>query len=689
MNFLYPNFLYALLAVLIPIIVHLFNFRSYRTVYFSNVSFLKNIKQETKAKSELKHLLVLLARILAIVAVVLAFAQPYIPLKNSVKQVDNEVVSIYIDNSFSMDAESAGGKLLEVAKNKARRILDAFPPTTKYLLITNDFEAKHQHLLSKEQILDYIAELQSTASVKNLSTVFSRQKDILLPELAKTTNKTQATVFLISDFQKNTSDFSLLKNDTILQVNLMKLEANPVNNLYIDSCWFETPGRKYRQPEELFVKIVNKSDEAYQNIPIKLSLNDSVKAIADFNVEAQSQKTLSLNYTNTHKGIVSAKLEITDYPIVYDNTFFFSYPISQKIKVLSINSNENSKYWNALFGDDSYMDLSNFDENNIHASEFSNFHFIILSELKSFSSGLQQKLLEYVAEGGTLVFFPHPEGDIENYNLFFNELKTNTITEFSDKKTKVSQLNFQNPIYANVFKKISKNLDLPDIYKYFRFTKHTQNSEEAIFTAANGDAILKMLPYEKGKVYISAVPISLKYSNLVKHSIFVPTFYNMALYSQNVFEIYHTIGNNELIRIKSIRREDATEVFHLKDKAGRYDFIPQQQVSADGAHLLLDVQNRIKKAGNYFLTHKKSTVYGFSFNYDRSESDLSYFSTEDLQEAIINNNFNNFNQLDTKTEFLAENLKKLKHGKQFWKWFIVLALIFLAAEVVLIRFWKP
>ena len=51
MKFLYPQFLYALALVAIPIIIHLFNFRKFRTVYFSNVQFLKSVKEKTKSQS--------------------------------------------------------------------------------------------------------------------------------------------------------------------------------------------------------------------------------------------------------------------------------------------------------------------------------------------------------------------------------------------------------------------------------------------------------------------------------------------------------------------------------------------------------------------------------------------------------------------------------------------------------------
>ena len=105
MNFLYPQFLYGLLALSIPVIVHLFNFRRTKRIQFSNNLFLKNIKEVSTAKRKLKHYLTLAARLLLVLFLVLAFAQPFIPgIKESLK---NDLVYIYLDNSYSMSNEVA------------------------------------------------------------------------------------------------------------------------------------------------------------------------------------------------------------------------------------------------------------------------------------------------------------------------------------------------------------------------------------------------------------------------------------------------------------------------------------------------------------------------------------------------------------------------------------------------------
>ena len=66
MVFTAPLFLIGLVAVAIPVIVHLFNFRRYRKIYFSNVERLEQLKSETQRQSTLRQLLIMAARILAV-----------------------------------------------------------------------------------------------------------------------------------------------------------------------------------------------------------------------------------------------------------------------------------------------------------------------------------------------------------------------------------------------------------------------------------------------------------------------------------------------------------------------------------------------------------------------------------------------------------------------------------------------
>ena len=203
MQFLYPQFLYALFLTAIPVIIHLFNFRKQKVIYYSNVDFLKQVKLENKAVRQLKNILTLLMRMAAIVSLVLIFAGPYMPPEGADNKQKEKIVALYIDNSFSTEAEGVNGKLSELAKSKAFEITEAYSEHTQFLFLNNDFEAKHQHFTSKIQIQDFIYETDISGYVRPISEVLEKVKSFK-SESGK--NDKLIDLYLISDFQKTTTD---------------------------------------------------------------------------------------------------------------------------------------------------------------------------------------------------------------------------------------------------------------------------------------------------------------------------------------------------------------------------------------------------------------------------------------------------------------------------------------------------
>ena len=54
MNYQNPQLLYFLFALSIPIIIHLFNFRKHKNIYFSSIRFLKQIRKLRNKKDRIK-----------------------------------------------------------------------------------------------------------------------------------------------------------------------------------------------------------------------------------------------------------------------------------------------------------------------------------------------------------------------------------------------------------------------------------------------------------------------------------------------------------------------------------------------------------------------------------------------------------------------------------------------------------
>ena len=155
MSFTNPLMLIGLAAVLVPIIIHLFNFRRYKTVYFSNVKMLEDIQKKTKRASQIQQLIVLLLRVLGIACLVLACAQPFLRSGSKSAKKGN-VVSIFVDNSYSMESESRNGSRLYDAVDAAKGIVQAFDFSDEFVLTTQDFTGEESHLLNKDQVLEML-----------------------------------------------------------------------------------------------------------------------------------------------------------------------------------------------------------------------------------------------------------------------------------------------------------------------------------------------------------------------------------------------------------------------------------------------------------------------------------------------------------------------------------------------------
>jgi hypothetical protein len=115
------------------------------------------------------------------------------------------------------------------------------------------------------------------------------------------------------------------------------------------------------------------------------------------------------------------------------------------------------------------------------------------------------------------------------------------------------------------------------------------------------------------------------------------------------------------------------------------DFIPAQQYLQN--ELKVELQNEITKAGHYQLVQEEKLIGQISFNYNRNESKVATYSpAEFMEEAVIKQL--NFQLLNEKNDVLRSKIEKIDQGTPLWKYFIILALIFIAIEIILLRYLK-
>jgi len=672
MNFLYPGFLFALFTIAIPVIIHLFNFRKFKKVYFSNVAFLKEIKEQNSSQERLKNLLILISRILAIMFLVFAFSRPFIPSGAKHDQGKGNIVSIYMDNSYSMEAVNKEGNLLDEAKRKAKEIVKAFPLNDRFQLLTNDFEGRHQRLLNADEIIQAIDEVKISAASRQLQQVINRQQSIF-------TGSSNRFSYIISDFQKGFAGEVPIVAEKNTAISLIKLKSNHLPNVAVDSAWLLSPVHQLRGAEKIVVRLKNYGDEEAKNIPVKLLINGQQKAISSLTIKAGSTESDTLSFSGLNLGWQKGEIIIKDFPLTFDDDLNFSFKVSIDQKVLSINGANSHKYIRALFNADPYFKLTELSENNINYSTLTNYSLIVLNELTNPSSGLAAALKLYIENGGSVVVFPNLSTGKEVYTPFLTGLNLPAVAKLVEKPNKVSAIELKNSLFKDVFESLPQKLDLPEVKRYFRFTENNTLNKENLLQLPANTLFFARYPQKSGQVYLAATGLGAENGNLAEHPVFVPLMYKIAFASAREQPLYYVVMKDNVLESNKINLYKDQS---LKLVADNFEVIPEVRQSS--GKTLLYTADQVKKSGFYDLKQTDSLISVMAFNDNRIESDMHYDEPSDLNKII---NKDQVSLLDPTTDSIGTMVSAKNNGTELWKLCLILSVIFLAIEILLVRFY--
>ena len=672
MNFLYPGFLFALLTIAIPIVIHLFNFRKFKKVYFSNVQFLKEAKEQNSSREKLKHFLVLLCRVLAIIFLVLAFARPFISSGDGFSPSARNVVNIYIDNSYSMETVNKEGSLLDEAKRKAKEIVSSYGLNDQFQLLTNDFEGKHQRLVNKEEFIRQLDDIRISSATKTLQQVINRQRSNV--------DQNNHIGYLLSDFQKNFTGTQPIQADSNANLSFIRLQANSLPNVSADSVWSLSPVHQLNQPEKVVLRLRHYGDEDAKNIPVKLSINGQQKAVGNVTVPAGKAITDTLSFSGLAAGWQKGVITIKDYPLTFDDELNFSFNVSTEMRVLHITGDPSQNYIRSLFAADAYFKLTEMSEGNVKYTTFPTYNLILLSGLKNPSSGLAQQLKQYAQSGGSLLVFPDLDAGAKVYSPFLTGLSLPGVEQINAGTPVASTLDLKNELFKDVFDQVPKNLDLPVANRYFSYVSQNRSSRQDVLQLPLNRFLLTKFLVGTGKIYLSAVSLDPKDGNLARHPVFVPIVFKIAFGSSREFPLSYTTGASDVLESQKI---NLLKNQSLKLVSDQFEAIPD--VRQTSASTLLYVADQIKKPGFYNLLKGDSTLAVMAFNDNRRESDMHYATQNELESLLGKQKVS---ILNSKKDAQSLLVTVKTNSTELWKLCVILALVFLAVEIILIKFFN-
>lgn len=705
MNFLNPAALIALFAVSIPILIHLLNLRKLKKIDFSTLMFLKEIQKSKMRRIKLKQLLLLALRIGIITLLVLTFAKPvYEGYSFNNDAGGKSTVLIFIDDSFSMDASDVSGQYFSQAKNSVKEILNNYKESDEIILIPSSFTGYKNSIGingGKKEITDSLEQLKLSNKPFYFNDALIKAGQIL--DNSINPNK---DVFVISDFQRINGGVSAseIKTENYEDVNFILINTGERTsvNLSLDSFKVNTKIPAKFGNIRVSVNLSNHSPDPVSGISLKLFLNDKLTEETSADVSANSSNRKEFSFTAEKAGDLHGFIELSGNSLQndefdQDNRIYFDVFIPEKINVGMIGNSNEFRFINTVLN--SAQDLSGDNaENNdnelfeinlsdrLDESIFSN-DVLLISSGNNYSDRDSELLSEFLTAGKGIFIFPNEYTDIQNFNseisskLYIPQIGSFNTDENANKNLKFGKIDFENPIMSEIFRNNQLNitsdsfLDSPGIKKFYELLLNDKSIP--VIMLSDGKPFITETELPKGKMLLSAVSGETGFSDFPLNNIFPPLIIRSIFFLNSDFGFSNEnyIGASNIIPVKGLNN-----IFSITTPENNTIELNTELSGSSNDFYILPYTETAKDKGLYLLKDSSGNQFGVSLNIDSRESDpgrmddeeiVKYFNNAGIADAEIISNTNEISDL----------INNKRTGTSLWKFFLIAALILLAAEI--------
>jgi hypothetical protein len=684
MLFTQPLWLWALSALIIPILIHLFNFRRPKRLAFSNLRFVKQVNKQVVRRVRLKQWLLLALRLLALAALVLAFAGPIWRPSNKIGGSSSVSVVIIVDNSYSMLAGNEGGAYLQQARQLAQEIVRQHPASDEFLLAETGNLRAGSPFRRPSSLLEQLDQpLNATATSTSLADI-SRQ----LPRLFQPAQNPRKRVYVISDFQSSTVLGDTLKTGELpegYELVCVPVGGNAQRNLYLSDARFEQLVIERDKPVKLSVVIHNDSPDPVDNVPLRLEIGGETVAIQSVGLKGNQQQTAELTFSTRKTGWLSGRLFVEDRPNEYDNARFFSFYVPPQAQVLVVEGTTPLPYLRVFYQEVATQFQAVFiSERQLASIPLEQYRTVVLAGVTDISTGMAQRLNSWVNEGGGLMVFAGP--DANGMNTLYSELNVGKFTAWKGLQQPLTlrKPDLQAPLFQGVFRAgEGTELDLPIVKAYQSF-QPANGIQSTVLALASGEPLVHESRIGLGQLYTFTTLPDPSTTDWPLRTSFAPVLFRATLLLSNAVraEFGQVLNSANPKRV----RAGGQDILRLlpETNALQGEVIPEQVRQGGSVQLQFDKVALLP--GTYKLMQRDSLLERVAFNLPEAESRLA--TPEDLSAALIANGVEGAEIMRGKLNLLRQKVQEGRSGLPFWKYFLLFAILCVLGEVAVSRLLK-
>lgn len=346
-EFIQPQFAYALLGLAIPIVIHLMFRRRSRKVSLGTLRFLRIVLEENARRRKLKRWLLLALRMAALAMLAGLFARPYLLARDQAGK--HRLVVILIDRSASMELKEKGRRLVDLAVDEARIVMDRSGEKTQFEVAFFDQAARPlagkdapaadsaKEPPSTKDLLSALKALERLYWATNYGAALAWARDLCL-----TSPHGRKELYVYTDFQRSGLDWTNVEPlPSDIDVHLVDLGHSAVNNVALTTVQAARHVVRPGETVSLQAGVFNASPFPLEKVPAVLTLeNGSRKHVLRerVSVEPQASGTVPFEVPALTEGLWrgTVRLEYDD-DLTFDNQRFVALLCAPPVDVLLVD----------------------------------------------------------------------------------------------------------------------------------------------------------------------------------------------------------------------------------------------------------------------------------------------------------------------------------------------------------------
>ncbi|MEW5702215.1 MAG: BatA domain-containing protein [Candidatus Zixiibacteriota bacterium] len=537
-------FLAALAAAIVPLLIHLLNRRRVKTVDFSSVMFLRDLRKTRMRRLELRRWLLLAIRTLLVAAAVLAFARPALR-GNGLAAVGSRARTsavIALDRSASMALETENGTAYERALGRVREIGGVMGDGDEAIGLPFDGDPSPVPEPATTDIAGLTRRLTSLP-VGHGATDAGAATGKGLAALRGATNLNRE-LYLVTDLNRSGFTRTVVpppepgqkSPPTIFVVDV----AEPggfdlgVSGIELASQLLD-PG----SPLALIATIANHTDRSVDRLLVSLFIDGRRVAQQDAALGAGQSATVAFTAAVPAAGVHTGFVEISADDNPLNDRRYFAVTIPDRIRVLLASDYPSGRVAASLALvprplEQTRLALDAIDTGELPRRNLFDYDAILITEWRRPDRLSVDQLLRYVRAGGGVFIAPSIDADTTSWNsliagpLFGLRLGPNPEPPSADHYFVWERFDWAHPIWT-VYGDVPRDR-IPEIRWFSVFRTEGQPGGNAIVDFSGGRPSISETKLESGKCLVSWAPINAPFTDLPLRSIFVPLAHRLVEY---------------------------------------------------------------------------------------------------------------------------------------------------------------